>query len=723
MTLTPVRMTSRSTELFHGLLLATAFVVCANTIALVPGLVAGSVGAVFGTLLASWMLRQRYRTWVILAVGVGIIAGGALVTSLFLGSPSIAKAASPTLALRIGEVLRWGTLTWGLATALRAAAVRFRAALAIEGSIVVLAVVTTIAAHRDGMIARPLEISDWFWRQGIDPVIAFLGVGLLGAMLLAGVLAYGRSKKRTVVQLALVLLLGFFLASRIHSADTEAVQKNAVGQKLEKEKDDKRDGSGGGSGTGDNKNDQKEDDLPQGGEQEKNKPAAIVVFHRDVRPSSGIFYFRHGAFSQFNGARLIESTLAGVGEDARHDFPFETRPVPGVHNDGDGRTEVATDVALLSPHSRMFALTDATEVAPMPNPEPARFRRAYRAVSQVVTDDYESFIGMSPGSSEWSDALWEHYTEAPPDARYHDLARKLQSDLRPDLKTDPLALAFVVKRYLETNATYSFKNKYAGSDDPTADFLFSEDMRGYCVHLAHAEAYLVRALGIPARVSAGYAVPAENLAGGSALLIKSGDAHAWAEIYLEGIGWVPIEVTPEKTDVEPTPFEEKDLQQLLGEMARKEGRTERAAYEGPKLGELLAKVWSAVPWLLLAVVALAYAIKIWRLLAPALASEKKKARLAYRAALDRCSAAGHIRRRGEPPERFAQRIADVAPSLDPLTGVHVGTALGSRAPLAAGKGRSAPSLSSDVGREVRQSTRWWRWLLGGLNPIAWWWSR
>lgn len=715
------RASSPSTEIFHGLLLAAAFVVCAHTIALTPGLVAGSVGAVFGTLLAAWMVRRRYRTWVILASGVGIVAGGAFVTSLFLGSVSFAKAASPTLALQVGEVLRWGTLTWGVATALRAAAVRFRAALALEGSIVVLAVVTTIAAHRDGMIARPLEISDWFWRQGIDPVIAFLGVGLLGAVLLAGVLAYGRSKKRTIVQLMLVLLLGFFLASRIHGSDTDAVPKNAVGQKLEKEKDDKR--GGGGDGEGNNQNDKKEDDLPQGGEQEKSKPSAIVVFHRDVRPSSGIFYFRHGAFSQFNGSRLIESTLAGVGEDARHDFPFETRPVPGVHNDGDGRTEVATDVALLTPHSRMFALTDATEVSPMPNPEPARFRRAYRVVSQVVTDDYESFIGMTPGSSDWNDELWEHYTEAPHDPRYHDLARTLQSDLRPDLKTDPLALAFVVKRYLETNTTYSFKNKYAGSDDPTADFLFSEEKKGYCVHLAHAEAYLVRALGIPARVSAGYAVPAENLAGGSALLIKSGDAHAWAEIYLDGIGWIPIEVTPEKTDVEPSPFQEKDLQQLLGEMARKEGRTERAAYNGPKLGELLEKVWAAVPYVVLALILIAYAIKLWRLLVPAVASEKNRARLAYRAALDRCSAAGHVRRRGEPPERFAQRIADVAPSLDPLTGVHVGTALGSRAPLAAGKGRSAPSLSSDVGREVRQSTPWWRWLLGGLNPIAWWWSR
>lgn len=705
-------------ELFHGLLLAVAFVICAQRIALVPGLVAGGVGAFIGSTFAAWLIRGRYRVWVVVAFGLGVLTIGAGITHLFEASRTVALAASPSLAMRMAEVLRWGTLTWGLATILRAGAIRFRAALAIEGSVVVLAVVTTIASHRDGMIARPLEISDWFWTQGIDPVIAFLGVGLLGAMLLAGVLAYGRSKKRTVVQLLLVLLLGGVLASHIHSADGDIELKNAIGQDLEKKKDEKRSG-GGKQGK---KNDKKKDDdlPPPGGQGGKSRPSAVVIFHRDVQPIGGIFYFRHGAFSQFNGSRLIESTLPGIGEDARHDFPYELRDVPGVQNEGPGRTEVATDVALLTPHSRMFALADATQVEPMPNPEPARFRRAYRVVSKVLSDSFDSFVGMEPGDPDWSDEIWEHYTEVPHDRRYHDLARQIQSQLRSDFSDDPLALAFSVKRYLETNATYSFKRKYEGADDPTAEFLFSEDKLGYCVHLAHAQAYLVRALGVPARVSAGYAVPAEQLAGGSALLIKDSDAHAWAEIYLRGIGWVPIEVTPEKTDIEPTPFQEKDLQQLLGEMARKEGRNERASYRGPKLGDILRELLGYVPYALLALIAFAYFVKMWRLAAPVFSSGS---RAAYRAALDRVSASGHIRDRGEPRERFAARLADLAPSFSMLTAVHVGTVLGSKAPGAAGQGRSAKALATDVGKEIRQATPWWRWLLGALNPISWWWSR
>jgi transglutaminase-like putative cysteine protease len=573
------------------------------------------------------------------------------------------------------------------------------------------------------MIARPLEVSDWFWTQGIDPVAAFLGIGLCAAVLLAGILAYGRSSARTMVQLLLVLLLGLFLASRIHGREQEVAQKNAVGKELDKKKDDERDASGGGKGNSTQERDDAfKDDMPRGGQGSQNKPAAIVVFHKDVEPFGGIFYFRHGAFSQFNGIRLIEASRNDVDVDARHGFPVVEQEVPGPQKDSQGRTPVATDVALLSQHNRMFALIDPIEIAPMPNPEPARFRRAYRVVSNVIEAGLQEMIGDFPGSTEWSDEVWEHYTELPKDERYHRLAAELQGSLRSEFQGDPLAQAMAVKQYLEKEATYSFARNYEGADDPTAEFLFSEDKRGYCVHLAHATAYLMRAMGVPARVSAGYAVPAANLQGGSSLLIKTGDAHAWAEIYLKSYGWVPIEITPEKTDVQPQQFQEKDLQQLLGEMARKEGRHERQTYQGPKLSEIFEAIARVIPFVIAALIALAYLIKTWRLIAPAFASERAKARVAYRAALDRLSAAGLFRVRGEPRERFAKRVVDRVPSFGPLTSAHVAVALGSRRPLAS---VDAPlgKLSLRVGSELRRAVPIWRWMLGLLNPVSWMWSR
>src|SRR5690606_26724776 len=62
-------------------------------------------------------------------------------------------------------------------------------------------------------------------------------------------------------------------------------------------------------------------------------------------------------------------------------------------------------------------------------------------------------------------------------------------------------------------------------------FLFG-DLTGYCVHFAHAAVFLMRAVGVPARVGTGYALPEANRQGGSALLLRNSDQHAWPEVYL-----------------------------------------------------------------------------------------------------------------------------------------------------------------------------------------------
>ncbi|MFR7750238.1 MAG: transglutaminase-like domain-containing protein [Collinsella sp.] len=57
-----------------------------------------------------------------------------------------------------------------------------------------------------------------------------------------------------------------------------------------------------------------------------------------------------------------------------------------------------------------------------------------------------------------------------------------------------------------------------------------------------------RSQGIPARYVEGYRASGERIArahrSGSALNLTAADAHAWTEVYLDGQGWTPIEVTP-----------------------------------------------------------------------------------------------------------------------------------------------------------------------------------
>ncbi|WP_084500290.1 transglutaminase TgpA family protein [Luteimonas mephitis] len=73
------------------------------------------------------------------------------------------------------------------------------------------------------------------------------------------------------------------------------------------------------------------------------------------------------------------------------------------------------------------------------------------------------------------------------------------------------------------------------------EFLFDQQA-GFCEHFSSAFVVLMRAAGIPARVITGYAGGYHNRYGDYWLVRKS-DAHAWAEVWLEGRGWVRVDPT------------------------------------------------------------------------------------------------------------------------------------------------------------------------------------
>ena len=86
------------------------------------------------------------------------------------------------------------------------------------------------------------------------------------------------------------------------------------------------------------------------------------------------------------------------------------------------------------------------------------------------------------------------------------------------------------------------------------NFLFT-DRAGYCVHFATAMATMARVEGIPSRVAIGF-LPG-TLGDDGWYEVRARSMHAWPELYLEGLGWVPFEPTagaagaPAWTD--PTP--------------------------------------------------------------------------------------------------------------------------------------------------------------------------
>ncbi|MDO4897379.1 MAG: DUF3488 and transglutaminase-like domain-containing protein [Moraxella sp.] len=86
--------------------------------------------------------------------------------------------------------------------------------------------------------------------------------------------------------------------------------------------------------------------------------------------------------------------------------------------------------------------------------------------------------------------------------------------------------------------------------DRIDEFLFGTKA-GFCEHYASGFTFLMRAVGIPARVVVGYQ-GGELGRDGQSWEVRQMDAHAWSEVWLDGQGWVRVDptsfVSPERID-------------------------------------------------------------------------------------------------------------------------------------------------------------------------------
>lgn len=140
------------------------------------------------------------------------------------------------------------------------------------------------------------------------------------------------------------------------------------------------------------------------------------------------------------------------------------------------------------------------------------------------------------------------------------------------------AAADVVERvqdYLRENYTYTLMPGVTPKDEDFVEYFLFEQKKGYCVYFASAATLIYRTLGIPARYVCGYAVDeyqlreaeeidvsevegAEGFEGTIRCVeITDADAHAWVEIYVDGFGWYPVEVTTSSSEPEETTQESR----------------------------------------------------------------------------------------------------------------------------------------------------------------------
>jgi protein-glutamine gamma-glutamyltransferase len=119
-------------------------------------------------------------------------------------------------------------------------------------------------------------------------------------------------------------------------------------------------------------------------------------------------------------------------------------------------------------------------------------------------------------------------------------SRALAQRLRAQAGSDAAFVRSALELLRTGGFEYTLTPPPLGSDS-VDDFLFGT-RRGFCGHFASAFVMLMRAGGVPSRVVTGYLGGEWNPIGGY-LLVRQSDAHAWAEVWLEGRGWTRVDPT------------------------------------------------------------------------------------------------------------------------------------------------------------------------------------
>jgi transglutaminase-like putative cysteine protease len=119
---------------------------------------------------------------------------------------------------------------------------------------------------------------------------------------------------------------------------------------------------------------------------------------------------------------------------------------------------------------------------------------------------------------------------------------------------DDYERAVRLQDWFASDGGFTYDTRVRAGSGSAAIVNFLEQKEGFCVHFAFSMAAMARTLDIPARVAVGF-TPGTATAGGR-MNVGLKDAHAWPELYFEGVGWTRFEPTP--TRGTPPPYTQPD---------------------------------------------------------------------------------------------------------------------------------------------------------------------
>ena len=195
----------------------------------------------------------------------------------------------------------------------------------------------------------------------------------------------------------------------------------------------------------------------------------------------------------------------------------------------------------------LIGMKQPVEVIPFETWDASSFRSAYAVESMVINFSLAEFI-LSGAGNVWpslahlglTEREFGMYTYYGDNERLRALALEITDGY--DLFHEKILAIYTYLKFGDFR--YSLRPGIAPDGDQLAWFLFYAK-RGYCTYFAFAMTLMLRSLGIPARVAAGFFVdPGSSVFNYYA--IRADMAHAWVEVLFPGYGWVEFDPTTER---------------------------------------------------------------------------------------------------------------------------------------------------------------------------------
>lgn len=167
---------------------------------------------------------------------------------------------------------------------------------------------------------------------------------------------------------------------------------------------------------------------------------------------------------------------------------------------------------------------------------------AYELVSATAVPRPEVLAAATVSAPPELDSRQGVYLELPESDQVLELRTIVRTIVSQD--STPYVAALALQSFFRDNFTYSLDVPSDLDGDATLAFL--ERRTGYCEQFSSTFALFARILGIPARVAVGF-TPGEiiNVINGRNVYeVRSQHAHAWPELWFDGVGWVLFEPTP-----------------------------------------------------------------------------------------------------------------------------------------------------------------------------------